>query len=43
MIMGCLDAVVMGDSRDVWTLSTKGEVKSYLDKYCIEMGSNPGD
>jgi len=33
----------LGDSRDVWTLSTKFEVKSYLDKFCIEMGTNPGD
>jgi len=41
--MNCIDAIALGDARDVWTLSTSFEIKSYMDKFCIEMGNNPND
>lgn len=41
--MQCIDAITMGDSRDVFTLSTKFEVLSYMDKFCLTMGNNPND
>jgi len=31
MLMNCIDAVGMGDAREVWVIDLNFEIKSYLD------------
>jgi len=37
----CLDAISLGDAREIWVLDLNMEIKSYLDMYCLEEGKNP--
>lgn len=42
-MMNCIDAVSLGDAREVWVIDLYQEIKSYVDKYCFEVGNNPND
>lgn len=33
--MNCIDAVSLGDAREVWIIDLNFEIKSYGDKYCL--------
>jgi len=43
MEMNCIDAVSMGDAREVWIIDLNFEIKSYGDHFCLERGKNPND
>lgn len=42
-MINCVDAVSMGDGREIWILDLDMEIKSYPDMFCLEVGSNPND
>jgi len=42
-LYNCLDAISIGDAREIWVLDLNMEIKSYLDMYCLENGKNPDD
>jgi hypothetical protein len=33
--MNCIDALVLGDAREVWVIDLEFEIKSYVDGYCL--------
>jgi len=33
--MDCVDALSLGDAREVFVLDLEGEIKSYLDETCL--------
>ncbi len=33
--MNCIDAISMGDAREVWIIDLNWEIKSYGDKFCL--------
>lgn len=39
----CVDAISMGDAREVFVLNFKNEVLTYIDNYCMTAGHNPQD
>jgi hypothetical protein len=41
--MNCIDAIFLGDAREVWVIDLEFEIKSYIDHYCLERGPNPND
>lgn len=41
--MGCIDAIGIGDSREVFVLSPTFEFISNWDGYCLTMGGDPTD
>lgn len=41
--MGCIDAIGIGDSREVFVLSSTFEFISNWDGYCLTMGGDPTD
>jgi hypothetical protein len=43
MEMNCIDAVSMGDAREVWVIDLFYDIKSYGDKYCLTVMNNPND
>jgi len=41
--MNCIDAIYLGDGREVWVIDVDMTIKSYMDNFCLEVGNNPND
>jgi len=39
----CIDAISMGDAREIFVLDLNFEIKSYIDMYCLQLGKNQQD
>jgi len=39
----CIDAIGIGDSREIFVIDVDWQIRTYLDNFCLEIGDNSNE